>query len=332
MTRARCQLAVCLALTPSFVVGTAAAEPDAQAKAIASALFEQGRALIKAKRYAEACPKFAASEQIDPSEGTLLNLAWCYEQLGRTASAWTTYKELAETSKGPERVRQGREGVARVLPHLVHMTLTPTELNDAQLIVKLDGQTQQAATFGLPIPVDPGDHTVEVSEAGKTAWVKRISVAEGEDVAVQLPILEDLPPSPGPERDQATPAPKPQAVTSAAHAQPPPLPKKATWQKPTGLAVAGLGLVVTGVGGFFGIRAQQNWSSAEPQCPSRGCSQGGYDSWNDARADAKLATIFTTVGGAALVTGLVVWAIAPNSTASMQAGVGPGCIRAKWSF
>src|SRR5438132_9428411 len=64
-------------------------------KAAAEALFEEGRKLMADGKAAEACPKFEASEQLDPSSGTLLNLANCYEKQGRTASAWATYKEAA---------------------------------------------------------------------------------------------------------------------------------------------------------------------------------------------------------------------------------------------
>ncbi|MCL2451247.1 MAG: hypothetical protein FWD17_20060, partial [Polyangiaceae bacterium] len=55
----------------------------ASEEAAAEALFEQGRDLMLAGRVAEACPKFAESERLDPAPGTLLNLATCYERNGQ---------------------------------------------------------------------------------------------------------------------------------------------------------------------------------------------------------------------------------------------------------
>src|SRR5271156_1769624 len=67
-------------------------------KVAAEALFEEGRRLVAAGSFADACPKFADSERLDPSGGALLNLASCYEKLGRSATAWVTYREAASAA------------------------------------------------------------------------------------------------------------------------------------------------------------------------------------------------------------------------------------------
>src|SRR5262249_41463605 len=59
----------------------------------ASRLFEDARRLMSEGRFADACPLLAQSDLLDPAVGTKMNLAKCYESLGRTASAWRVWGE-----------------------------------------------------------------------------------------------------------------------------------------------------------------------------------------------------------------------------------------------
>src|SRR4051794_31792523 len=86
------------ALTLAVALASIANDAHAQDASRAQALFDDGRRLMNEGHYAEACPKLAASQKLDPGAGTLLNLATCYEKNSQFASAWATFKEAAAAS------------------------------------------------------------------------------------------------------------------------------------------------------------------------------------------------------------------------------------------
>ena len=83
------------ALVATLVAGVAGAE-DKSSAAKASALFEEGRRLMAAEKYAEACPKLAESQALDPAPDTAFDLGICYQRASQ--AAFETARQLAGAS------------------------------------------------------------------------------------------------------------------------------------------------------------------------------------------------------------------------------------------
>ncbi|WP_433926076.1 hypothetical protein AB3662_24425 [Sorangium cellulosum] len=180
---------------------------DARADtAAAQALFDAARQLMAQGKYADACPKLEESQRLDPGIGTQFNLATCYEQLGRTASAWSTFLEVAGAAKAAgqvEREKVARQRATALEPRLIRLTITAPADAPADLQVKRDGAPVGRAQWGIPVPVDPGKHTIEASAAGRAPFAKTVEVTRaGASEAVAIPPL----PAGEPARAAAQPA------------------------------------------------------------------------------------------------------------------------------
>ena len=333
------------ALSLSLAWSGAALAQSASAKPAAEALFEEGRRLIAEGKILEACPKFADSQQLDASSGTLLNLANCYEKLGRTASAWATYKEaasLASANGRADHLAVAQKRAEALAPKLSRVTVKVTTPVDG-LEIKRDGVSVTRAEWGLAIPIDPGPHNFEVSAAGYKSWGGSIQVApDGSTTALVIPALEAIvvaapaPPPGAPSDATATQAPvetKP-ASDTATHDGPRP-------QRTVGLVVGAVGVVAMGVGGGIGLAAKSKYDGSLASCPvdKDRCTADGVTQRNDARALGNAATVLVAVGAAAVVGGVVLWLTAPEgktkegkTTASLGIvpSLGGASLRGEW--
>jgi hypothetical protein len=304
-------------------------------RAAAEALFNQGRDLMTASKFAEACPKFEASQQLDPGLGTMLNLAECYEKMGRTASAWAEYREaipLARAAGSQARLGLATERAQALQARLSTLTIRVTSgSDDAQrLEVRRDGVVLQEAELGSPIPVDPGEHLIEAAAPGKQPWSSKVQVAgDAAKVSVEIPKLQAS------SEPAATPASSAPAVTTSVGSSPPPLDKPASSaQRVTGLVVGGAGVVGLGLGAFFGLQASSKWSDAKGKCSDYpyGCGTDAADLRASAHSAGTVSTVAFVAGGALLATGVVLYLTAPVNKQSVALGFGPGSAFVQGSF
>src|SRR5665647_1886388 len=108
----------------------------------AEVLFRDGRKLIKQGKLAPGCDKLAASEKIETSVGTLLNLGDCREKLGKVASAWAAFRKaegVAKRSGGDDkRQLEARKRADKLEPTLANLVIQVDQRVEG-LVVKRDG-------------------------------------------------------------------------------------------------------------------------------------------------------------------------------------------------
>jgi hypothetical protein len=303
----------------------ARAETGSSNAAAAEALFAEGRRLANAGNYTDACPKFEASQKLDPGLGTLLNLADCYEKIGKTASAWAEYREaipLARAAGSSEREKLATDCSKALESRLSTLTIRAMggDNGDAALDVRRDGVSVDSAQLGVAIPVDPGWHEVTASSSGQKPWSSKVQVgANGEKVVVEVPKLV---PAEG-SAAAALMAPPDQASGP-----------KSSPQRPIAIAVGAVGVVGLGLGTFFGLSASSTWKDAKAACGDYPyeCTQEGLDKQNSAQSKATISTVAFIAGGVALATGIVLFVTAGSGKQETAIGIGPGSIVARRSF
>jgi hypothetical protein len=252
--------------------------------ALAEALFREGKALMKAGQYDDGCPKLAESNRVDPATGTLLALALCHELQGKTATAWGEYNEvvaIAARQGNAQRGRVAREQIAKLEPRLSRLTVAvgAEVANLPGLRVMLDGTPLGEPTWGSAVPVDPGDHVVQVTAEHKKTLSRSVRVgAHGPPQTVTIPALEEdagsasmpsplpaplpgaSPPLAGTVGD-AQPGSAPGEHGAEVHSRPIPLPA---------YVAAGIGLASMASFTYFGLTGRAEYfdykSSCGPDC------------------------------------------------------------------
>jgi len=186
------------ALACAALLSTVAPNLHAQAEdqATARALFDEGRKLMKANQFAAACPKFEAAHKLYGSAGILLNLADCYEKIGRTASAWSEFGEAASVaarSNRPDDADEARRRQAALEPALDRLSIRVAHAAPG-LVVKRDGVPLSSAAWGTMLPVDPGAHEITAEAAGYETWSSSITLSKpGQTASVDVPELRAVP-------------------------------------------------------------------------------------------------------------------------------------------
>jgi hypothetical protein len=293
------------ALAIACVANAASAQNE---EAASAAQFDRGLAAMKAGRYSVACPALAESQRLDPRLGTLFTLASCEAAWGKVASAmahFDDYLSAYDRLPSDQKVRQrGRNVVAaqqmKALKHKVP-TVVFTMPSDAPrgTTVKCDGTTLGAPSLGIALPMDPGKHTVVVTnDDGELTSELEVAMGDKKTFALTLPPHKEKPAPEGPTV----------AAPLAPNPTPPPSGGGRGWAWAL-VAIGGAGIVggaVTG-GIVFGEKP-----TIDQNCPSLQCNDTGLSALSTARTLGIVSDVAFAVGGVSLLVGFIVLVTAPS--------------------
>ena len=334
-------LAVSLALSSA---SAAAQPPPVERTAVAEALFQQARDLFKQANYAEACPKFAESQRLEPKLGVLLNLAVCHEKLGKIATAWAEYTSAAVIARregGKEREDFARERVAALEKQLARVTIRMS-LPPVGLSLTLDDQPLDRAALSTSLPIDPGQHTLTATAPGMIAWSTTITVTpERADLDLLIPALAVASaPAPTPVAaltPVATPVPTAVVLAPklAAVEAPPPPRDGARVLMYAGFSVGTAGVLLGAITGIVTLTRAGNLSD---KCTNGHCATDQTDTLSSVNTLANVSNVGFAVGAVGLGVGVgtLIWTRtrepATKTAGSITPLVGPGTLGLRGTF
>lgn len=296
-------------------VGERVAPTTGQNEKDADASFLAGRALLKDKRYADACPQFELSQRQDPAAGTLLALAYCQELSGLLSTAWSSYLAAAQLAEreGQEKKQIAASERARALSaRLSKLTVVvPAELLGlAGFHVQRDGLELERASFGVPLPMDGGTHSFRATAPGRAPWTSTVTLlTEGDQKTLVLPVLDVLSvPVASDTKPASTPLPLAERPREIAF-------------KRASVILAAASVVGVGVGTAFALSAvsRKDESNADGHCDASGCDTRGTELRNGALDAARAATWSFVASGVLAAASVTLYVTAGSGGPSTRA-------------
>jgi hypothetical protein len=307
------------------------AEKTEAEKASAESLFAEARQLMKAGSFAEACPKLADSQRLDPALGTLLNLALCYEKNGQTARAWLAYRDAAGVAHASGENDRGTLALdaAALLAPLVPKLTVQVEPQDTEIVLVSDDQRLPPAAFGTPVPSDPGEHVITVSAPGRKTYSRRVSLTAGQSLTINIPRLETDANSNRTSARTAIVAEEPQHTqqTFASTSDFARLRKSIQVERTIGWTLEAVGAVGVTAGAVLAIYGKHTYDNGNCDATGLCASLADYQHRRRGLEQVQLATVGFSVGLTALVAGtLLLWTAPrdmPVNTEVAESGLRP---------
>ncbi|HEX4420514.1 MAG TPA: hypothetical protein VH165_21510 [Kofleriaceae bacterium] len=276
----------------------------------ADQLFKKGKRLLAEKHYAEACTAFQDSDRLDPGIGAKLNVARCYQEWGKLATAYRWFSEAEQLAKElkDDRAKKIRSLIDELEPSIPRLTVkAPADAITTNLVLSLDGKPLDPAQLGISQRVDPGPHQIDYTVDGRNQE-KVIPIERGgsSELVLDLPVKH---------RKVAKQAAAHDDDSGGGGGLP------VGTRKLIGLGVTGAGVVALGVAGIVTLHARTDYHHAiDAHC--RGvtdmCDAVGQAAAASAKHRANIATGVSIGGLVAVAGGLIVFLTAPRGATPIE--------------
>lgn len=301
------------ALVIAIAIAGSVGVAHADAKSEAILLFDQGLKEMKAGQFEKACNSFERSIATYSDSGTKGSLAKCYEKLGRLASSWKLWRELADLAPSGDLRRDAAAQAAKLEPKIGRYVIKL--VNPApSLSVTINGQPTKLTD--VPVPIDAGGVIVRAYAPDRKDFNVELMATDGNVLTIEIPELA---------KPDVTIKKDPDPIQTP----PPPPPPPSKTRKYLGLGLVGVGAGAVVFGGALGLKAKNLFSDAEDLCGGDvdnciadrvGEAQVKVD---DARSAGTFSTVMFVAGGAAIVGGIVLYVTAPKAMENRPVAIMP---------
>lgn len=299
--------------TPLPPDDAAADKPPAPAEdpdVVAAREYERrAQELLDDRQLEQAVALWRKAEQRRPDVAHELGIAKAFAKMGKLLEARALFRKVAEAPIAPTAVPSALgtraaavEGAKAIDARIAKIMLDIKGQRGARFVVKLDGAAVDAARLADKLEVDPGAHTLEVSETGGSSVMRTVTAREAETELVHV----DLRPPPG---------------------------FQARSLAPFSLGLGALGL---GLGAVTGGLSLAKVSDVKSRCIDGHCSPADQPEADSARTLGTVSTVGFIAGGVLAATGIVLLLVphdrddaskpdAPKR-AAWSLGIGPGAV------
>jgi hypothetical protein len=314
-------------------------DPSAAETAAARSLAVDGLKLAKAGQCREAVDKLERAEKLHHSAIVLARLGECYVNLGRLVQGSESLRKVLREPLPPEpspALQQAYERAQQLVQEtkssIAGLTISVAGVKDAALTLLVDGSEVPATVIGVELPVDPGEHVVEVRAPGFLKATGRAKLGTGEKQTISVELKRDPnaasvdAPAATPNPAQSSPGPTvARANTSTELGVPPSEPvKQGSSTRTWGYVSYGVGAVGLGLGLVFGRAAMQDKTQLESDCPNKVCNSEQADRLDAAKTKGIVSTVGFGVGAAGVVLGTVLVLSGSSDSSASGSRATPG--------